>query len=85
MKWRDIVGMLLIASGIAGVFYGIRVASGAEGNTVVSTTCISVGTVANVAAFRVMRDPKRVTGVRASSSTSAARREQEETLDRDSS
>jgi hypothetical protein len=83
MKWRDILGMLLIASGIGGVFYGIRAATGTESSTVVSTTCIGAGTMANFAAFRVMRDSSKRASARASSSASSSaatnKREEETT------
>jgi len=49
--------MLLIASGVAGVFFGIRTATGPGGNdaSAISSACIGAGTVANFVAFRVMR------------------------------
>jgi hypothetical protein len=86
-KWRDIVGMFLIASGIGGVLYGVRAATGHEDNALVSTTCIGAGAMANFVAFRVMRDPKRAptaTAKTSAASSSAAttkrvEEEQEET------
>lgn len=57
-KMREVVGVVLIAAGVGGLFVGIHGASGGE---TYGGPAIGAGAVANVLAYRVMRSSTKRT------------------------
>ena len=59
-RFRELVGMVLLAAGVGGIFVGIHGVSGGESY---GGPAIGAGAVANVVAYRVLRTtPKRPDG-----------------------
>ena len=67
---RDVVGMVLLAAGVGGVFVGIHAVSGGESSY--GGPAIGAGAVANVVAYRVLRSAKRTDGEPESGGSSGA-------------
>ncbi len=57
-RFRELVGMVLLAAGVGGLFVGIHGASGGESY---GGPAIGAGAVANVLAYRVLRTTTRRT------------------------